>query len=66
MSVEVHIRKGEPVEKALRRLKKRMMREDVIGTVREKRYFVKPAQRKRKTKKEQAFKDMLRIRRESI
>ena len=47
MSLEVKVRKGEPMERALRRLKKRLDREGVIRDVRAKRYFVKPAQAKR-------------------
>jgi ribosomal protein S21 len=44
MSLEVKVRKGEPMERALRRLKKRLDREGIIRDVRAKRYFVKPAQ----------------------
>ena len=62
MSLDVKIRKGEPVERALRRLKKRLDRENVIQDVRAKRYFVKPAQAKRRKKKELDFNNMLRVR----
>lgn len=50
------------MERALRRLKKRLDREGVIHQVRAKRYFVKPAQEKRKKKKELDFNNMLRVR----
>ena len=51
MSVEVKIRKGEPIERALRRLKKRLDREGVIRDVRAKRYFEKPCEVRRRKKK---------------
>lgn len=65
MSVEVQIRKGEPVERALRRLKKKLDREGVIRDVRAKRYFEKPSETKRRKNKVQAFSAMLRARYEN-
>ena len=50
------------MERALRRLKKRLDREGLIRDVRAKRYFVKPAQAKRRKKKELDFNNMLRVR----
>ena len=55
MSLDVSVRKGEPMERALRRLKKRLDREGVIRDVRAKRYFEKPSQSKRRKKKELNF-----------
>jgi small subunit ribosomal protein S21 len=65
MSVEIKIRKGEPVERALRRLKKRLDREGVIRDVRAKRYFEKPSEVRRRKKKVAAFSAMLRARYEN-
>ncbi|AWT59328.1 MAG: 30S ribosomal protein S21 [Candidatus Moanabacter tarae] len=65
MPVEVKIRKGEPMERALRRLKKRLDREGVIRDVRAKRYFEKPSEVKRRKKKIAAFSNMLRLRHEN-
>lgn len=62
MSLDVTVRKGEPVERALRRLKKRLDKEGVIRDVRAKRYFEKPSQAKRRKKKELDFNNMLRVR----
>ncbi|MDG1701697.1 MAG: 30S ribosomal protein S21 [Opitutae bacterium] len=62
MSLDVSVRKGEPMERALRRLKKRLDREGVIRDVRAKRYFEKPSQAKRRKKKELDFNNMLRVR----
>ncbi len=66
MSIEVNIRKGEPVERALRRLKKRLDREGVIRDVRAKRYFEKPSEVKRRKNKMAAFNNMIRQRYENM
>ena len=44
--IEVKVKKGEPVERALRRLKKKMSREGVLREVRERRYKEKPSKKK--------------------
>ena len=66
MPVEVRIRRGETMDKAIRRLKKRLDREGVIRDVRAKRYFEKPSETKRRNKKVQAFNCMLRQRYENM
>lgn len=66
MAIEVDIRKGEPVERALRRLKKRLDREGVIRDVRAKRYFEKPSEIKRRKNKMAAFNNMIRQRYENM
>lgn len=60
MAIEVKIRKNEPVERALRRLKKKLDREGVIKDVRANRYFEKPSQTKRRQKKVAVFNNMIR------
>jgi small subunit ribosomal protein S21 len=65
MPIEIKIRKSEPVERALRRLKKKLERENVIKGVRAKRYFEKPCDKKRRRNKVMAFTQMLRNRHES-
>lgn len=62
MSIEIKIRKNEPVDRAIRRLKKKLERESVIKDVRFKRYFEKPCQKRRRKEKVQAFTQMLRNR----
>ena len=62
MSIEVKVQKGEPIERALRRLKKRLDNEGVIHAVRANRYFVKPTQLRRRKRKELDFNNMLRVR----
>ncbi len=66
MPVEVRIRKGEPMERALRRLKKKLDREGVIRGVRQRRYYEKPSETKRRKKKVAAFTAMLRARYENM
>lgn len=65
MPVEVKIRRGEPMDKAIRRLKKKLDREGVIRDVRAKRYFEKPSEVKRRKRKVAAFTNMLRQRYEN-
>ena len=59
---EVKLRKGEPVEKALRRLKKRMDREQTLQQFRLHRRFEKPSTRKRRKMKAARFAAMLKAR----
>jgi len=66
MSVEVSLRKGETVEKALRRLKKKIDRESILRDVRAKRYFEKPCEKRRRIKKAAVFNNMLRVRYENM
>jgi small subunit ribosomal protein S21 len=62
MSIEVKIRKGEPMERAIRRLKRRLDRENIIKDVRAKRYFEKPSEVRRRKRKVADFNNMLRNR----
>ena len=66
MPVEIRIRKGEPMERALRRLKKKLDREGVIRDARAKRYYEKPSEIKRRKRKVAAFTAMLRARYENM
>ena len=59
---EIKLKKGEPVEKALRRLKKKVDREGTLKTVRAKRTFEKPSERKRRKMKVARFSAMLSAR----
>ena len=45
---EVKIKKGESVERALRRLKKKLDREGVMREIRAHRHYEKPSVRKRR------------------
>jgi small subunit ribosomal protein S21 len=60
MAVEIKIRKGEAVDKALRRLKKKVDRENIIKDARAKRGFEKPTTRRRRKRKVKDFNAYLR------
>ena len=62
MSIEIKIRKNEPVDRALRRMKKKLDRENIIKGTRAKRYNEKPCERRRRKNKVMAFNAMLRRR----
>jgi small subunit ribosomal protein S21 len=59
---EIKLKKGEPVEKALRRLKKKIDREGVLNEVRGHRHFEKPSERRRRKMKTARFSAMLTAR----
>ena len=65
MPIEIRIRKNEPVDRALRRMKKKLDRENIIKGVRAKRYYEKPCEKRRRKEKVAAFTQMLRRRYES-
>ncbi|MBT3293893.1 MAG: 30S ribosomal protein S21 [Verrucomicrobia bacterium] len=46
--MQVKVKRGEPVEKAMKRLKKIMDKEGIMKQLRANRYFEKPSERKRK------------------
>ena len=52
--VEVTVREGEPLERALRRFKKKWERAGILRDVRQKSYYVKPSERKRVERKKAA------------
>lgn len=45
---EVKIRKGESIERAIRRLKKKLDKEGIMRQIRANRYFEKPSERRRR------------------
>lgn len=59
---EIRLKKGEPVEKALRRLKKRVDREGTLKEVRNHRHYEKPSERRRRKLKVAKFSAMLAAR----
>lgn len=59
---EIRLKKGEPVEKALRRLKKKVDREGTLKEVRNHRHYEKPSERKRRKMKVARFSAMLAAR----
>jgi small subunit ribosomal protein S21 len=59
---EIKLKKGEPIDKALRRLKKRLDREGTLRTVRAKRAYEKPSEVRRRKEKVSRFSQMLAAR----
>ncbi len=48
----VNVGENEPLEKALRRFKKKIEREGILRTLKERKHYEKPSERKRKRAKE--------------
>jgi small subunit ribosomal protein S21 len=59
---EIRLKKGESVDKVLRRLKKKLDREGTLRTVRNRRHFEKPSERRRRKLKVARFSAMLAAR----
>lgn len=59
---EIKLKKGESVEKALRRLKKKLDREGTLREVRNHRRYEKPSEKRRRKLKVAKFSAMLRAR----
>jgi small subunit ribosomal protein S21 len=59
---EIRLKKGEPVEKALRRLKKKIDREGTLKIVRSHRHYEKPSEHRRRKEKVARFSAMLTAR----
>ena len=59
---EIKLKKGEPVERALRRLKKKVDREGTLKIVRIRRQFEKPSAVRRRKEKVARFSAMLAAR----
>ena len=57
--IQVDVSKNESIERALKRLKRKLDRDDVIKECRDRRYFEKPSAKKRRRMKEAKFKAML-------
>ncbi len=51
MPSEIQTKKGEPIDKALRRLKKKLDREGVLRELRNRRHYEKPSEIKRREEK---------------
>ena len=59
---EIKLKKGEPVEKAIRRLKKKLDREQTLQQFRLRRRFEKPSAKRRRKEKAARFSAMLKAR----
>jgi small subunit ribosomal protein S21 len=59
---EIKFKKGEPIDKVLRRLKKKIDREGTLKVVRNHRHFEKPSECRRRKEKAARFSAMLTAR----
>ena len=59
---EIKLKKGEPVERAIRRLKKKLDREQTLKKFRERRRFEKPSAKRRRKENAARFEAMLKAR----
>jgi len=59
---EIKLKKGEPVDRALRRMKKKIDREGTLKTARSRRHYEKPSERRRRKQKVARFSAMLSAR----
>jgi small subunit ribosomal protein S21 len=59
---EIRLKKGESVDRALRRLKKKIDREGILKIVRAHRHYEKPSERRRRKEKAARFAAMLSAR----
>ena len=50
MSTEVRVKKGEAIDRALRRLKKKLDKEGTLKDLRNRRHYEKPSEVKRKAR----------------
>jgi small subunit ribosomal protein S21 len=50
MATEVRVKKGEAIDRALRRLKKKLDKEGTLKELRNRRHYEKPSEAKRKAK----------------
>ena len=57
--IQVNVRKGESVDRALKKLKNVLDRNDILREARNRLYFEKPSAKKRRRMKEAKFKAML-------
>ena len=49
---EVRLKKGEAIDRALRRLKKKLDKEGTLKELRNRRHFEKPSEKKRRAKRQ--------------
>ena len=63
--VEIKLKKGEPVDRGLRRLKKKIAREGTLKKAYEKRYYEKPSRKKYQRSKKAKYASKMQSRREA-
>ena len=67
INVSVEPRKNESIERALKRFSRKVKKEKILETVRDRMYYVKPSEAKRKqNKRRKAILDKLKRERDTI
>ena len=51
VNVETYVKKNEPIERTIKRFSKKVKKERIVEGVRERKYYEKPSEKKRKTAK---------------
>lgn len=52
MAVKINVREGEPIDKALRRFRKKLSDEGVLKDYKKKQHYEKPSDKRRRKEKE--------------
>ena len=50
-ATEIRMKKGEPIDRALRRLKKKLDKEGTLKELRNRRHFERPSEQKRRSQR---------------
>ena len=57
--IKVKVREGEPVDRALKRLKKKLKDEAILDSVRQRRYFVPKSEKRKKAKQKSYYAQLM-------
>lgn len=57
--IKVKVKPGEPVDRALKRLKKKLKDEGVLDSVRQRRYFTPKSETKKKAKQKAYYSQLM-------
>lgn len=58
--IKVKVREGEPIDRALKRLKKKLKEEGVLDSVRQRRYFIPKSETKKKAKQNAYYSQLMK------
>ena len=57
VTVEVKVKRGDKIEKYIRILKRKMLKEGILDSVKDKRYFISISEKKKIRNKKKRFKN---------
>lgn len=57
VTVEVKVKRGDKIEKYIRILKRKMLKEGILDSVKDKRYFISNSEKKKIRNKKKRFKN---------